>query len=138
MLASKTVEVETKKLVAGKEAEGDREAETTRAETIKLVAAIEKETAALEAEAETVRGEAENQGKQMIEEATADRFRLAVEAFGTPQAYNNWIFASGLPDDVNLQLLYAGQGTLWTDMGKTGANFGIRATLPLETGKPEK
>ncbi len=137
-LASKTVEVETKKLVAAKEAEGDREAETTRAETIKMVAAIEKETAALEAEAETVRGEAENKGKQMIEEATADRFRLAVEAFGTPQAYNNWIFASGLPEDVNLQLLYAGQGTLWTDMDKAGANFGVRAMLPLETGAPKE
>ena len=48
MLASKTVEVETKKLVAAKSAEGDRTAETTRAETVKLVAAIEKETAALE------------------------------------------------------------------------------------------
>lgn len=137
-LASKTVEVDTKKLVAAKEAEGDREAETTRAETIKLVAAIEKETAALEAEAEKVRGEAENKGKQMIEEATADRFRLAVEAFGTPRAYNNWIFASGLPDDIELKLLYAGQGTLWTDMDKSGGNFGIRANLPLETAKPKK
>ncbi len=138
MLASKTVEVETMKLVAAKEAEGDREAETTRAETIKLVAAIEKETASLEAEAETVLGEAENKGKQMSEEATADRFRLAVEAFGTPRAYNNWIFASGLPDDVNLQLIYAGQGTLWTDMDKAGANFGVRAVLPLETETPKK
>jgi len=138
MLASKTVEVETQKLVAGKEAEGDREAETTRAETIKLVAAIEKETATLEAEAEKVRGEAENKGKKMIEEATADRFRLAVEAFGTPQAYNNWIFASGLPDDINLKLLYAGQGTLWTDVDKAGADFGVRATLPLEAAKPKK
>ena len=135
MLASKTVEVQTKKLVAAKEAEGDREAETTRAETIKLVAAIDKETAVLEAEAEKVRGEAENKGKQMIEEATADRFRLAVEAFGTPRAYNNWIFASGLPDDVNLQLIYAGQGTLWTDVDKAGAGFGIRATLPLNQEK---
>ena len=138
LLASKTVVVETKKLVAAKEAEGDREAETTRAETIKLVAAIEKETATLEAEAEKVRGEAENSGKKMIEEATADRFRLAVEAFGTPQAYNNWIFASGLPDDMNLQLLYAGQGTLWTDANKAGADFGVRAVLPLEPGTPKK
>ena len=61
-------------------------------------------------------GEAENKGKQMVEEATADKFRLAVEAFGTPSAYNNWIFADGLPEDVDLKLVYAGQGTLWTDM----------------------
>lgn len=134
LLASKTVEVETLKLVAEKKAEGNRTAEGTRAETVKLVAAIEKETAALEAEANKILGEAENKGKQMIEEAKSDRFRLAVEAFGTPQAYNNWIFASGLPDDVQLQLLYAGQGTLWTDMNKAGANFGVRAMIPLESG----
>jgi hypothetical protein len=102
------------------------------------VAAIEKETAALEAEAEKVKGEAENKGKQMIQEATADRFRLAVEAFGTPQAYINWIFATGLPEDVKLQLLYVGQGTLWTDMHKAGGNFGVRATVPLDTGARDK
>jgi len=103
-----------------------------------MVAAIDKETAALEAEAETVKGKAENKGKQMIEEATADRFRLAVEAFGTPQAYNNYIFATALPDDIKLQLLYAGQGTLWTDMNKAGGDFGIRATIPLEAGAAKK
>lgn len=135
-LASRTVEVDTKKQVAGRLAEGDREAETIRAETVRQVAAIEKETAALEAEAERVLGEAESAGKQMAEEATADRFRLAVGAFGTPQAYNNRVFATGLPDDVQLQLLYAGPGTLWTDMTKGEGGFGVRATLPIETGKP--
>ena len=136
-LASKTVEVDTKKQVAGRKAEGDREAETIRAETIRKVAAIEKETAALEAEAERVRGEAESSGKKLAEEATSDKFRLAVEAFGSPQAYNNWVFASNLPDDVKLELLYAGPGTLWTDMSKGDGNFGVRAVLPIDnTQKP--
>ena len=136
LLASKTVEVDTLKQVAGKIAEGNRTAEGTRAETEKLAAAIQKETAILEADAAKILGEAENKGKQMVEEAKADRFRLAVEAFGTPQAYNSWIFATGLPDDIKLQLLYAGQGTLWTDMSKAGGNFGIRATISLDNGAP--
>lgn len=105
---------------------------------MKLVAAIEKETAALEVEANKILGEAENKGTQMVEEAKSDRFHLAVKAFGTPQAYNNWIFASGLPDDVQLQLLYAGQGTLWTDMDKAKSNFGVRAMIPLENGAEKK
>ena len=126
-LASKTVEVETRKLVASREAEGEREAETIRAATIRLVAAIDKETAALQAEAETVKGEAQNLAKQMLEEAKADRFRLAVEAFGSAEAYNNWVFATGLPDDVELKLLYAGPGTLWTDLKN------VTPTLPLTT-----
>ena len=74
----------------------------------------------------------------MIEEARSDRFRLAVEAFGSPEAYNNWIFATGLPEDVDLQLLYAGEGTLWTDM----KDVGIRGTFPIQKpeqpGKPAK
>ena len=82
----------------------------------------------------TVLGEAENQGKRMVEEATSDRFRLAVEAFGTPSAYNNWIFATGLPEDIELKLLYAGQGTLWTDL----KNIGVRANLPLDNGAPKE
>ncbi len=138
-LASKTVEVGTLKQVAEKLAEGNRTADGTRADTEKLVAAIRKQTAILEADATKILGEATNRGKQLLEEAKSDRFRLAVEAFGTPQAYNSWIFASGLPKDIELQLLYAGQGTLWTDMGKgSGVNFGVRANIPLSDGKPKK
>ena len=68
-----------------------------------------------------------NKGKKLIEEAKADRFRLAVEAFGSPDAYNDWIFAENLPKDVDLKLLYAGEGTLWTDM----KNMGVRANMDL-------
>ena len=134
-LASKTVEVETKKKVASVLAEGNRTAEGIKAETVKMVAAIKKETAALEAEALKILGEAENKGKQLQEEAKSDRFRLAVEAFGTPQAYNNWYFATNLPDDVELKLLYAGEGTLWTDMDKASGGFGIRGNIPLKSPK---
>ena len=132
-LATDTVDAETLKLVAARKAQGTREAEGIKAETKRLVAEIDKETAELLAQAEEILGEAQNKGKQMQEEAKSDRFRLAVQAFGTPEAYNNWYFATNLPDEVKLQLLYAGQGTLWTDMSKTG--FGVRATLPLDTGK---
>jgi hypothetical protein len=134
LLASATVEVQTLKLVAAREAAGNREAEGIRAETIRQVAAIEAETEELKAGAVEIIGQAEAEGKQMVEEATADRFRLAVQAFGTPQAYNNWVFATGLPEDIELNLIYAGQGTLWTDMNSAGGNFGVRAIIPLDNG----
>ncbi len=130
-LEKERVVVDTERRYQAKVAEGDRGAKRIDAETARMVAAIDKETAILKAEAVTVLGEAENKGKQMVEEAKADRFRLAVEAFGTPAAYNNWIFATGLPDDVDLKLLYAGQGTLWTDMN----NIGVRATIPLDNAE---
>jgi regulator of protease activity HflC (stomatin/prohibitin superfamily) len=126
-LEKERVVVDTDRQFQTKVAEGERESKRIDAETEKLAAAIEKETAALEAEATTLLGEAQNKGKQMLEEAKADRFRLAVEAFGGPEAYNNWIFATGLPDNIDLKLLYAGEGTLWTDM----KNMGLQATMPV-------
>ena len=72
----------------------------------------------------------------MVEKAKADRFRLAVEAFGSVRAYNDWVFATNLPEDVELNFLYAGEGTLWTDM--KNADFGIRANLPIEQSSKKK
>ena len=114
-LAGRTVEVETEKLKEQRLAEGERKAETIRAETRRLIAAIDKQTATIRAESDKVLGEAENKGKELIEEANATRFQFAVEAFGSTSAYNNWTFATGLPENIDLKLFYAGQGTLWTD-----------------------
>lgn len=132
--AEKNVELETDRVVVdtdrqfqSKLANGDRESKTIDAKANRQVAAIKRETAKLKAEAVKVVSEAENKGKKLIEEAKADRFRLAVEAFGSPDAYNDWIFAENLPKDVDLKLLYAGEGTLWTDM----KNMGVRANMDL-------
>jgi len=130
-LETERVEADTERKYETKVAEGDRKAKGIDADAERLVAGIKRETAEFEAQAVEILGEAENKGKQLVEEARAGKFKLAVEAFGTPQAYNNWVFARGLPDDVNLQLLYAGEGTLWTDM----KNVGVRATMPLTPPK---
>ena len=132
--SEKNVELENERVVVDTErqfqsalAEGDREAKGIRAESDRLVANIKKETAKLKSQAQILLGKAENEGQQLIEEAKAERFQLAVEAFGSAEAYNNWIFATNLPKDVDLKLMYAGEGTLWTDMD----NLGIRATIPI-------
>lgn len=129
-LQTETVNAETAKLVAEKLAEGDKTAAETDAETRKLTAAIEKETADLETQAKVMLGQAENDGKKLIEQAKANRFKLAVQAFGTPSAYNNWIFAQGLPENIELKLLYAGKGTMWTDLKEA-----VRIMAPVEDGK---
>lgn len=115
-LATQEIKVQTEKLVAQKMAEGQKTAEETKAETKKLIAAIDKQTAEIEAQATVMLGEAEASAQKMSEEAKADKFGLAVEAFGSGQAYNQWVFATGLPDDIELNLLYAGDGTFWTDL----------------------
>ena len=115
-LEAERIKVETEKLVAEKQAEGKKKAAETRAETTKQVAAIDRQTAELEREATVLRGAAEADSQQQMEVAKASRFELAVKAFGDPAAFNQWVFASGLPDDLQLQWLYAGEGTFWTDL----------------------
>lgn len=127
-LEAEKVRADTEKQVAEKLADGDKQVGEIGAEGRRLVAAVAKETADLQAQATLKLGQAENDGKKLVEQARAGRFKLAVEAFGTPKAYNTWVFASGLPDDIDLRLLYAGQGTLWTDM----KNLGVRANLTLD------
>jgi vancomycin resistance protein YoaR len=126
-LSTETVVVETERLYEVKLAEGDKEAKEIEALTEKLVATIEKETANFRKQAMITIATAENEGLEMIEEATAEKFGLAVAAFGGAEAYINWVFATNLPDDLELKLIYAGEGTLWTD----ASNLGIRANLPI-------
>jgi regulator of protease activity HflC (stomatin/prohibitin superfamily) len=133
-LESERVIVETEKMVAEALAEGEKTAEETRAEATKLVAAIDKQTAELEAQATVLLGEANSGAKKLLEEAKAEKFKLAVEAFGSGKSYNEWVFATNLPEDIQLNLLYAGEGTFWTDLkGFTEAMLGRQA---VEGGKP--
>lgn len=113
---SAKTDAETDKLVAETIANGEKLVAETDAMTKRLVAGIAKDTADLTAKADVLLGTAENGGKRMVAEAKSDRFRRAVEAFGDPQSFNQWTFASGLPNDINLQLFYSGVGTLWTDL----------------------
>lgn len=115
-LEKERIIVETEKLVAKVLAEGQKKAEETKAETIRLVAEIDKQVAALEAQAVVLAGRAKADVEKLIAEAKSDKFRLAVEAFGTGDAYNLWVFATNLPEDIQLRLLYAGEGTFWTDL----------------------
>ena len=116
LLEAERIRVETEKKVAQALAEGQKTAEETKAKTQQLVAAIDRQTAELDAEASVVRGEATAGAKKLLEQARAGKFQLAVEAFGSGDAYNQWVFATGLPDDIRLNLLYAGDGTFWTDL----------------------
>lgn len=127
-LETERIKVETEKLVAEKQADGEKTAAETAAETLKLVAAIARQTAELDREATVTLGEADAKAQQLMEEAKAGRFKLAVAAFGSGDAFNQWVFASGLPEDIQLQMLYAGEGTFWTDLkGFTDVMLGRQA-----------
>ena len=83
----------------------------------------------MEAQKTVKLGEAKAKAEQLQQEATAQKFQVAVEAFGTGDAYNKWQFAEGLPPEIDLQLFYAGEGTLWTDLKN------VQPTIPLRPAK---
>ncbi|MHC4879785.1 MAG: SPFH domain-containing protein [Planctomycetota bacterium] len=138
-LATEKINAETERMVAAKLAEGEKTAQETTAETQKLVAAIDRKVAEIESEATRTLGQADAQVRQMEEEAKSDRFKLAVEAFGSGEAYNQWVFARGLPDDIQLDMIYAGEGTFWTDLkGFSEAMLGKQAEKQRKPVSPRQ
>ena len=124
-LEAERIRVETERLRAGVMAEGEKKASEIAAETKQLVAKVDRETADFDAQKAVLLGRAEAGSQQMLAEAKADKFRLAVQAFGSPTAFNKWEFAEQLPNDMDLKLFYAGEGTLWTDLKS------LTPTLPI-------
>lgn len=138
-LERERINAETIKVVAQANAEGRKKAEETRAGTLKKVAAIARETAELNAQASVTLGKAAAEAKQQLAEAESELFQLAVDAFGSGSAYNQWVFATGLPNDVQLDLFYAGEGTLWTDLkGFTEALVAKGVSQPKPPSAPKK
>jgi regulator of protease activity HflC (stomatin/prohibitin superfamily) len=123
---------ETKKLVANVAAKGQQTAEQTVAETEKQVAVIDRQAAQLDAQRVVTLGEAQANAQKMQQEAKAELFGLAVKAFGDAESYTRWQFAEGLPEDIDLKLIYAGEGTLWTDLR------GVTPVLPLRSPPAKK
>ena len=115
-LAAATVKVETERKLAKLKADALKKAAETEAETQKQLAEVDRKTAELDRQATIAMGEASAEVQKLMEEAKAGKFKLAVAAFGNSAAYSQWSFANGLPDDVKLQMLYAGPGTFWTDL----------------------
>jgi regulator of protease activity HflC (stomatin/prohibitin superfamily) len=102
--------------VAGVKARGQQEAAQMDAETEKKVATVDRQAAEIDAQRTVVQAEAAANAVKLMQEAKAELFGLAVKAFGDPAAYSKWQFAEGLPEDIKLNVIYAGPGTLWTDL----------------------
>jgi hypothetical protein len=125
---AKVTEV-TKKLVANVKATGQTTADQMEADTARQVATIDRQAAEIDAQRTVTLGEAESKAKKLQEQAKAELFGLAVKAFGEPTAYTQWEFAEGLPEDIDLKMIYAGTGTLWTDLK------GVVPTLQLKNAE---
>ncbi len=111
---------ETKKIRAEIKADQERQVANIQADTQRQVAEVRKQTAGMEANRVRLLGTAKADAYQRVEGERADGLRLKARAMGDPEAYTLWEFATNLSKDLRINILHAGDGTLWTDMEKSG------------------
>ena len=121
---------ETEKLKALIQADEEKQVAEIRGDTMRQTAEIEKQTAGVRAERITTLGTADAEVVKLVQGAEAQGQQLKVKAFGDAEAYNLWTLAGALSDDLSINILHAGPGTLWTDLEKAGlAEIGAGAAL---------
>jgi hypothetical protein len=131
-VAKETVTAETKVKVANILANGTKLAAETDANRDLQTSTIGLQEAQLDAQRTQILGKAKADVERMKNEAEAKGASLMVQALGTPQAYNEYIFAKNFePTDVHL--IFAGPGTFWTDLKSfqdVGASKMIQQQVP--------
>ena len=126
------VEFETQRLEGNIRAEQEKQVNELAAQTRFLVADLARQTAAIRADVRRKLGGAEAKVVEMKGKAEGEGYALQVKAAGGPLDYINLQFARQLPDKIQLSLIYAGPGTLWTDLEKA------TTVAPLELLKQVK
>jgi hypothetical protein len=130
-VARETVAAETKVKVANLLADGQKTAAELDAQRELEVSAIAQEIATLEAQTTQILGKAGADVERLKNDAQAKGAKLLIDAFGSPQSYNNYIFAKNFaPDD--LRLIFAGPGTFWTDLKSMQDIGAAKIVAPVE------
>jgi regulator of protease activity HflC (stomatin/prohibitin superfamily) len=114
-VARETVASETNVKVANILADGAKQAAEIEAERDLEVARINLQVSQLEAQRTQILGKAQADVTRMKSDAEAKGAKMLVDAFGSPAAYNQYIFAKNF-QPTDLKLIFAGPGTFWTDL----------------------
>ena len=120
MQRGEQVQQETEKIKAEIAADLQKQVATIQAETLKKEAEVRKATASINADKVRVIGVADASALEKVAGEMAKGLQLKTAAFGDPVAYSKWIFAENLNPKMKLNIIHAGEGTLWTDLEKTG------------------
>lgn len=131
-VARETVASDANVKVANILADGNKRSAEISAQRELDVAQIALQIAQLDAQRALILGKAEADVARLRNEAEAKGAKLLVDAFGSPQAYNAYIFAKNFaPQD--LRMIFAGPGTFWTDLKsfqEIGASKMLQQTPP--------
>jgi hypothetical protein len=99
------------------------------------VSSIALEIARLDAERTQILGKATADVERLKREADAKGAKLLIDAFGSPQAYNQYIFAKNF-EPQDLRFIFAGPGTFWTDL-KTFEQVGATKMIQQSSDRPK-
>ena len=114
-IAKENVSGETKVKAAGLQADGEKKAAEIDAQKELDVAEVSRQIAELDAKRTEILGKAAADVTKMKAEAEAKGAQMMIQAFGTPQNYNMYIFAKNF-EPSDLRMIFAGPGTFWTDL----------------------
>ncbi|NQT20728.1 MAG: hypothetical protein HQ592_13555 [Planctomycetes bacterium] len=136
-IAIRDFDAETQALVQEERELGLKQAAETRAEADRNVAQLKKGTAELDAQIVKIVGQAEADVIEARKTAEATRLQLLIQAYGGPEQYNLATFAESLPDDIQIEYRYSGEGTFWTNTGSSLIEMGARKILKGAPAKEE-
>lgn len=123
---------ETEKIVAEIKAQQEKSVAEIQAGTNLLVARTAQETAGVRASVTRISGQADAQVITMVEGEKSNGFKLHLGAIGNPAAYSLLMFGKELNPNLNIQIIHAGEGTLWTDLKQPGLSTlgSVKALVP--------
>ena len=110
------VEQETRKIVALTNAEAKREVASIEADTRLQVAKLKLKQAEILAATRKLLEESKVQAEFMVSNETAKGELLKAQALGDPTLMSKLHMVDKLPEKVETKVIYAGNGTLWTDL----------------------
>jgi regulator of protease activity HflC (stomatin/prohibitin superfamily) len=131
-IARETIQADTRKMVAQLQADGEKEAAEIDAQAALDIAVIQQEVAELDAQRVEILGKARTDVEKMKKSAEAEGYRMLVDAFGSPDAFNLYTFADRF-EPQSIRLFYAGDGTFWTDL-KRFEEVGAARVMQTTTG----
>jgi len=112
------VEFETQRREGNIRAEQEKQVNEIAAQTRLLVADFARQTAEIRANVRRKLGAADAKVVELKGQAEGDGFTKLVQSAGSSRDYTDYQFAMQLPAKLRLALIYAGPGTLWTDLQK--------------------
>jgi hypothetical protein len=127
------VDFETQRLEGNIRAGQEKHVMEIGAQTRLLVADLARQTAVIRADIRRKLGGADAKVVELKGKAEGEGYRLQVLAAGGPVEYTDYQFAKQLPEKLRLSLIYAGPGTLWTDLDKAGQAAPLAILQELKT-----